>query len=103
MAGGPGTRIDRLEAHERNPKWQRAPLWIDMSICINCDACLRACPRQFGAIFNHGPDVVIIPELCSGCEKCLPPCPVNCIVPDPDWSPAPDEWWATQTKDDPYV
>jgi electron transport complex protein RnfB len=47
--------------------------------------------------------VIIIPELCSGCEKCLPPvCPVDCIVPDPDWTPAPDDWWREQTIDDPY-
>ncbi len=75
-----------------------------MSICINCDACLRACPLQFGAIFNHGPDVVIVPELCSGCDKCLPACPVDCIVPDEDWSPAPDDWWALAGgPEDPYV
>ena len=58
-----------------------------MSECINCDACLRHCPSQFGAIFNHGADVVIVPELCSGCDKCLPACPVDCIYPDPDWQP----------------
>jgi len=80
------------------------PLRIDMPMCINCDACLRACPPQFGAIFNHGPDVIIVPELCSGCDKCLPACPVDCIVPDPEWSPAPDDWWALAGgADDPYV
>ena len=96
------SRPERLEQRTRK-NWKPVPLQIDMSTSPDCVACLRACPRQFGAIFNHGPDVVIIPELCSGCEKCLPPCPVNCIVPDPDWTPAPDEWWATQAKDDPYV
>jgi electron transport complex protein RnfB len=75
-----------------------------MSICINCDACLRACPSQFGAIFNYDTDVVIVPELCSGCEKCLPACPVDCIVPDPDWTPAPGAWWALAGgPEDPYV
>ena len=59
-----------------------------MAECINCDACLRHCPTSFGAIFNHGPDVVIIPELCSGCDKCLPACPVNCIYPFPEWETA---------------
>ncbi len=61
------------------------PLRIEMLECINCDACLRHCPPQFGAIFNHGTDVIIIPELCSGCDKCLPACPVNCIYPFPEW------------------
>lgn len=74
-----------------------------MSTCINCDACLRACPPQFGAIFNHGIDVIIVPELCSGCEKCLPACPVDCIVADRDWQPAPVEWWRYPgSADDPY-
>ena len=103
MAGGPGTRNDRLEAHERNPKWQRAPLWIDMSICINCDTCIRHCPPQFGAIFNHGMDVIIIPELCSGCGKCVDPCPVDCIFEEPDWSPAPADWWEAPAFEDPYA
>ena len=74
---------DRLASRERNPKWKLAPLRIDMSECINCDTCLRHCPPQFGAIFNHGIDVIIIPELCSGCDKCLDPCPVDCIYRRP--------------------
>ena len=101
MAGA--TRRERIADHERNAKWKNAPLRIEMSECINCDACLRHCPSQFGAIFNHGADVVIIPELCSGCDKCLPACPVDCIYPDPDWTPAPDEWWELPlSRLDPY-
>ena len=99
---GAANRGERLESRARNPKWQNPPLLIDMSICINCDTCIRHCPPQFGAIFNHGMDVIIIPELCSGCEKCLDPCPVDCIYPDPTWSPSPDEWWAEPRDDDPY-
>ena len=105
MAGEATTRDERIERRERNAKWQNPPLSIDMDDCINCDACLRHCPPNFGAIFNHGPDVVIIPELCSGCDKCLPVCPVDCIHPDPDWSPqdVPDDWWALPDSDqDPY-
>jgi hypothetical protein len=30
-----GNRAERLESHERNPKWQNPPFLIDMSICIN--------------------------------------------------------------------
>ncbi len=100
------TRDERIDNRTRNPKWQNIPVRIEMLECINCDACLRACPPNFGAIFNHGADVIIIPELCSGCDKCLPACPVDCIYPDPDWTPAtaPDDWWALpRTDDDPYV
>ena len=96
-------REERIADRERNPKWRPAPLRIDMSICINCDACLRWCPPQFGAIFNHGIDVIIIPELCSGCGKCVDPCPVDCIYDDPDWTPAPADWWTAPAVDDPYV
>jgi len=98
------TRDERIESHDRNPKWQNVPLRIEMSECINCDACLRHCPEQFGAIFNHGIDVIIVPELCSGCLKCVPVCPVDCIYPDPDWSPAPEDWWQHPGKPgDPYA
>jgi Na+-translocating ferredoxin:NAD+ oxidoreductase subunit B len=101
-APGPSNRAARLANHERNPKWQHVPLMIDMSICINCDTCIRHCPPQFGAIFNHGIDVVIIPELCSGCGKCVEPCPVDCIFEDPAWTPAPADWWEEPENDDPY-
>jgi electron transport complex protein RnfB len=96
------TRPERIELRVRNDKWKNVPLRIEMSECINCDTCIRHCPPQFGAIFNHGMDVVIIPELCSGCGKCLEPCPVDCIYPDPTWSPAPDDWWEEPATDDPY-
>ncbi len=96
-------RALRLETHERHEKWKNPPLFIDMDICINCDACLRHCPPQLGAIFNHDIDVIIIPELCSGCGKCLDPCPVDCIHEDPDWKPASQEWWGAQKLDDPYA
>ena len=80
------TRDERIATRTRNEKWQNVPLRIEMLECINCDACLRHCPPTFGAIFNHGADVIIVPELCSGCDKCLPACPVDCIYPDPDWA-----------------
>ena len=95
-------RTERITNRERNEKWKNDPLRIDMTICINCDACLRHCPPQFGAIFNHGMDVIIIPELCSGCGKCLDPCPVDCIFDDADWKPAADDWWTEPATYDPY-
>ena len=98
------TRDERIESHDRNPKWQNVPLRIEMSECINCDVCLRHCPEQFGAIFNHGIDVIIVPELCSGCLKCVPVCPVDCIYDDPEPAPTPDGWWELPlSEEDTYV
>jgi Na+-translocating ferredoxin:NAD+ oxidoreductase subunit B len=74
-----------------------------MSSCINCDACVRACPPQFGAVFRHGIDVVIIPELCSGCGRCVDPCPTDCIHPVERWSPAPPRWWDEPLERDVHV
>jgi Na+-translocating ferredoxin:NAD+ oxidoreductase subunit B len=98
----PTGRQGRLDARQRNPLWKNPPLAIDMGSCINCDTCIRHCPPHFGAIFNHGIDVVIIPELCSGCGRCVDPCPVDCIHPDPGWSPAPPGWWDEPATFDPY-
>ena len=98
-----GTRTERVGSHERNPKWKLPALRIEMSECINCDTCLRHCPPRFGANFNHGLDVIIVPELCSGSGKCLPVCPVDCIYEDPDWKPAPAAWWEEPIRDDPYT
>ena len=94
-AVAPASRAERIEQPRAQPEVEEPAAAHRDVECINCDACLRHCPPQFGAIFNHGPDVVIIPELCSGCDKCLPACPVDCIYPFPEWErPAyPDEWW----------
>jgi electron transport complex protein RnfB len=97
-------RDARVETRERKSTWSKAPLRIVRSECIVCDECVRACPAGFGAIFRHGVSLVIVPELCSGCGKCVPVCPVDCIVDDPDWTPAPAAWWAhAGGAGDPYV
>ena len=104
-AGTGATRDVRIRDRVRNPKRKLPALRIDMATCINCDTCLRHCPPNFGAIFNHGLDVIIVPELCSGCGKCLPPvCPVDCIIPDPSPAITPDDWWDHPLgPDDPYT
>ena len=105
-SGNSPARLERIERRERNAKWPNPPMYIDMFECINCDACVRACPPNFGAIFNHGIDVIILPELCSGCDKCLDPCPVDCIYPlaAEDWEPSSVEWWQEPlSENDPYM
>ncbi|MFB6848998.1 ferredoxin family protein [Streptomyces sp. NPDC056373] len=98
-------RAERTDQRQRPAQWRLPPLRIEQSECISCDACVEACPSQFGAVFNLGHMMAIVPELCSGCGKCLPPvCPVDCIYPDEEWTPAPDDWWTRPFgPEDPYV
>lgn len=87
------TFAQRLKEHRRNDEWKKAPRRIEQAECIGCDSCMRACPPQFSAIYNHGLDVVIIPELCNGCAKCVQACPVDCIYPDEGWQPTGQAMW----------
>ncbi|ABP54653.1 4Fe-4S dicluster-binding protein [Salinispora tropica] len=86
-------RDARIMQRTRNEAWKKPPRRIEKSECITCDTCLRNCPPEFGAIFDRGLDVVIIPELCSGCPVCVLVCPVDCIYPDPQWTPTDDKLW----------
>jgi electron transport complex protein RnfB len=86
-------RSERIANHSRNDNWKKPPRRIEASECITCDSCLRSCPPEFGAIFDRGLDVVIVPELCSGCPACVLVCPVDCIYVDEDWSPTGAELW----------
>ena len=83
----------RIATRARSETWRRPPRRIESSECITCDSCLRSCPPEFGAIFNNGLDVVIVPELCSGCPACVLVCPVDCIYVDTDWTPTGNELW----------
>jgi electron transport complex protein RnfB len=86
-------RSARIAARSRNDNWKKAPRRIERSECITCDSCRRSCPSEFGAIFDRGLDVVIVPELCSGCPICVTVCPVDCIYVDEEWSPTGHDMW----------
>ncbi|MFD5876979.1 4Fe-4S dicluster-binding protein [Streptomyces sp. NPDC060322] len=86
-------RSERIATRSRSETWKKPPRRIESSECITCDTCLRSCPAEFGAIFDRGLDVVIIPELCSGCPSCVLECPVDCIYVDEDWSPTDNDMW----------
>ena len=87
------TRPERLNARVRNDSWKKPARRIEASECITCDMCLRSCPPEFGAIFDRGLDVVIVPELCSGCPACVVACPMDCIYVDEEWTPTGHELW----------
>lgn len=86
-------RALRITERARSENWKKPPRRIETSECITCDTCVRNCPPEFGAIFDRGLDVVIVPELCSGCPVCVMVCPVDCIYPDETWTPTGDEMW----------
>jgi electron transport complex protein RnfB len=86
-------RAARIAARERDAGWRKPPRRIERSECITCDSCLRSCPPEFGAIFDRGLDVIIVPELCSGCPACVLVCPVDCIYVDEDWGPTGTDLW----------
>ena len=99
-------RRERITRRRREAtKWRKPPVRIEPWDCIVCDACSRACPPQFGAIFNDGVELRVVPELCSGCDQCIRVCPVDCITPDPDWSPTASDliWSYAQAGSDRYV
>lgn len=86
-------RSERIATRSRSEVWKKQPRRIESSECITCDMCVRSCPPEFGAIFDRGLDVVIIPELCSGCPVCVMVCPVDCIYVDGEWSPTDNDVW----------
>jgi H+/Na+-translocating ferredoxin:NAD+ oxidoreductase subunit B len=100
-------RAERVRTRERDERWKNPPVRIEKWECIVCDSCMRECPPQFGAIFNDGIDVKVVPELCSGCNRCIAVCPVDCIYPDPEWRPTeeaePQLWDYAGGGADPYV
>ncbi|HEU5110851.1 MAG TPA: 4Fe-4S dicluster-binding protein [Micromonosporaceae bacterium] len=87
-------RSERIASRSRNEAWKKPPRRIESSECITCDTCLRNCPPEFGAIFDNGLSVVIVPELCSGCPKCVLVCPVDCIYVDDEWTTTDHDMWS---------
>jgi electron transport complex protein RnfB len=87
-------RTARVVTRSRSETWRKPPRRIETSECITCDSCLRHCPPEFGAIFDQGIDVVIVPELCSGCPVCVLVCPVDCIYVDEEWRPTDTDLWS---------
>ena len=52
---------------------------IDVSSCIGCTKCIKACPVDaiVGAenLLHH-----VLKDECIGCRLCIDPCPVDCIT-----------------------
>lgn len=69
--------------------------------CISCGACEPVCPNQ--PIAEDGV-YVINPERCTECTgffddpQCVPVCPVECIVPNPDFRETPEQLLAKKGR-----
>lgn len=60
---------------------------IDLSRCINCSLCRRACPTECINYYSTGHRThVVDPSGCIGCDICIKVCPVDCIDEDPDYT-----------------
>jgi electron transport complex protein RnfB len=65
---------------------------IDLSRCINCSLCRRACPTDCIHYFSTGRRThVVDPEWCIGCDICIQVCPVDCINRDPEFAVDPGQ------------
>ncbi|RTZ73884.1 MAG: ferredoxin [Gammaproteobacteria bacterium] len=66
--------------------------------CINCDVCEPECPN--GAIYMGEEIYEINPNLCTECvghydePQCVEVCPVDCIIPNPDYQETKEELMA---------
>lgn len=54
--------------------------WIDLSRCIGCASCVRACPEQGVLDILHGQAAVVHGSRCIGHGECAAHCPVGAIA-----------------------
>lgn len=72
---------ERLEARERGShKAQLQYPQIDLSRCLGCGACVRACPEEGVLGLIHGQAAVLHGARCVGHGLCAQECPVEAIT-----------------------
>ncbi len=54
--------------------------WVDLSRCIGCASCIRACPEQGVLDLLHGQAAVVHGSRCIGHGECAANCPVGAIA-----------------------
>ncbi len=70
--------------------------------CISCGICISECPND--AISEGDLIYVINPDLCTECvgffdeSQCVAACPVDSIVPNPEYSESHDELLEKQKR-----
>jgi Fe-S-cluster-containing hydrogenase component 2 len=58
---------------------ERQAVWVDVSHCTGCGACVEVCP--VGAIALADGKAHVDERLCTGCEACAGACPEGAIQP----------------------
>ncbi|PDW02398.1 ATP-binding protein [Candidatus Viridilinea mediisalina] len=58
---------------------------IDAKLCVMCDACRPACPRNAISVHESDKTYMIDAKLCNNCQnmsavRCVPQCPVDAIL-----------------------
>jgi NAD-dependent dihydropyrimidine dehydrogenase PreA subunit len=58
---------------------ERQTVWVDVSRCTGCGACVDVCPGGAMALIDGKACVDV--EACIGCEACIDTCPEGAIQP----------------------
>lgn len=59
--------------------------YINPNLCVMCDACRPACPRNAISAAEVDKTYIIDPNACNNCQnmsavRCVPQCPTDAIV-----------------------
>lgn len=71
-------RARAKEAGSYQPRLEHP--WVDLSRCIGCASCVRACPEQGVLDILHGQAAVVHGSRCIGHGECAAHCPVGAIA-----------------------
>lgn len=64
-----------------------AAVWLDVTRCTGCGACVAVCPT--GALTLVADRASLDTALCRGCEVCVQACPVGALRPVVEMTPVP--------------
>ncbi|MEQ8764147.1 MAG: NAD(P)-binding domain-containing protein [Planctomycetota bacterium] len=73
-----GEAIESAKAHGKDAPLTQHPQ-IDVSQCVGCSACIRACPEDQVLGLQGGVAVIVNGSRCLGHERCAIACPVGAI------------------------
>ncbi|MBC8405065.1 MAG: NAD(P)-binding domain-containing protein [Planctomycetes bacterium] len=71
-------RVEAKESGSFQPRLEHP--WIDISRCIGCASCMRACPEEGVLDILHGQAAVVHGSRCIGHGECAAHCPVGAIA-----------------------